>query len=135
MGPFEKALSDFALKAEDALDDVMRETIVKCGEMLYSLSPVDTTRFRSNWYYNAGSPSLSWRPEQYNVASVNGLADVPVDAAKFTHFLTNRAPYGPALERGHSQQAPQGFVVLTTLAFKDIVHNAARKVAAGGAIS
>lgn len=133
---FSDQLTAFARKAEAAVDQAVREVVFQCGLMLVRLSPIDSGAFSANWRYGLMTPDLHWNPEERNVfgtGNVRGLDDMPKAAAKYTHHLSNAAPYGPALERGSSNQAPQGMVVLTTLAFDDIVNNAARKVRAGGA--
>lgn len=134
MGPFEKALTDFAIKAEKAIDQTVREVVFECGRTLIVLSPVDTSSFVSNWYYAENKQGTLYQPEARNRFEVNFISDMPAKgASRVAHFIYNRAPYGPALERGHSQQAPQGFVVLTTLAFPNIVANAATRARARGA--
>ena len=133
MAGFSDTITAFAARAETAVDQTVREVVYQCGEMLVRLSPRDTTAFVSNWRYGLMTPDTRWRPEARNHFAVNDLDAMPKAAAKFTHIVSNAAPYGPALERGSSQQAPMGFVILTTLAFDDILANAARKVKAGGA--
>lgn len=133
MAGFSDTITAFAAKAPEAVDQVVREVVYQCGEMLVRLSPIKSGAFVSNWRYGLMTPDTRWRPEQTGVREVNDLDAMPKSAAKFTHLISNAAPYGPSLERGSSQQAPQGFVILTTLAFDDILHNAARKVKAGGA--
>lgn len=128
---FSDQLSVFAKKAEAAIDQTVREAVYQCGLSLVRLSPVDTSRFQSNWRYGLMTPDNFFDENARNVRFVHDMGDAPKAASRFVHFITNAAPYGPALERGHSQQAPQGMVVLTTLAFEDIVSNAARKARAG----
>lgn len=127
MAAFSSQLSAFAMQAEAAIDQVMRETINEVAQSVIALSPVDTGRFRSNWYYYLEAPGREYRPEIYTTYQVNNLDTVPKQAARGTHYIVNRTPYGPFLERGSSDQAPQGMLVLTQLAFPDIVMNAARK--------
>lgn len=127
MAGFSDQLSAFALKAENAVDQVMREVVYDVGRTVWNLSPVDTTRFRSNWYYAPLSPGFQYNPDARNKPEVNNLEDVPKKASRVDHYITNRTPYGPYLERGSSQQAPQGMIVLTQLSFPNIVANAARK--------
>lgn len=134
MGPFEKALTAFAIKAEGAIDQTVREVVFECGRTLIALSPVDTSSFASNWYYSAVSPGTLYQPDARNRFELNRADKMPSKGAgRIAHFIYNRAPYGPALERGHSKRAPQGFVVLTTLAFPNIVANAATRARVRGA--
>lgn len=134
MAGFSDTLTAFALKAERAIDQTVREVVYQCGTTLINLSPRDTTAFVSNWRYGLMTPDTRWRPEARNHFAVNELDAMPKAAAKYTHFVSNAAPYGPALERGHSQQAPYGVVGLTILAFNDIVANAARKAQERGGV-
>lgn len=134
MAGFSDTLTAFALKAERAIDQTVREVVYQCGTTLINLSPIDTGAFVSNWRYGLMTPDTRWNPAQTKVRVVNELDAMPKAAAKYTHFVSNAAPYGPALERGHSQQAAYGMVGLTILAFNDIVANAARKAQERGGV-
>lgn len=126
-GSFAAQLEAFARESKDKADQVVRETVMEIGERLITRSPVDTGAFRGNWNYG-----LETRDAFFNDARIgrelNNLEELPKSAAGFIHFVSNAAPYGPALERGHSQQAPQGLVALTALEFEAIVDGAALKV-------
>jgi hypothetical protein len=125
---FVGALSTFALQGREAMDQVVREVVYQCGLTLVRLSPIDTGRFSSNWNYGLETPDTRYNAEEYNVRFVNYMGEMPNKAGGYTHFITNATPYGPYLERGSSDQAPQGMVGLTVAAFSDIVHVAAMKV-------
>lgn len=130
MASFSDQLTAFAKKAPERVDQIVREVVYQVGLSVIRLSPIDTGAFVSNWRYGLMTPDTRWNPAQTGARFVNNMGDMPKAAAKFTHYVTNAAPYGPALERGHSRQAPMGMVVLTVLAFDDIVANATRKARA-----
>lgn len=79
-------------------------------------SPVDTGFFRANWQVNIGQ-----RPDgviqSYDLAGgatiTRGLAVIQQAQPGDEIWISNAVVYGPALENGHSQQAPQGMVRLT----------------------
>ena len=127
MGGFSDQLTAFALKAENRVDQIVREVVYQVGLSVVRLSPIKSGAFVSNWRYGLMTPDTRWNPAQLSIRFVTGMDRMPKAASKFTHTISNAAPYGPALERGHSKQAPLGMITLTKLAFEDIVANAARK--------
>ena len=66
-----------------------------------------------------------------NERFVHNYEELPADLLNFRHFITNALPYGPALERGSSAQAPQGFAGLTAVEWPNIVSFAVGKVGGG----
>lgn len=124
---FELQLSNFAKNAGEKSDAAVRTVVLEIGARLIARSPVDTGRFRSNWNYSLNAPTAE-TTEQTGELFVNHLAALPTTgAASATHFLQNNLPYGPALEYGHSKQAPLGIVGLTVLEFNGIVDDAAKR--------
>jgi hypothetical protein len=130
MGQFGDKIRQFATIVEERADDVVTEAIQEVGRRLITRSPVDTGRFVSNWRYQAGAPNILFEDAVRHVRVVNDIGDIAQPATAFVHFVSNSAPYATALERGHSKQAPQGFVGLTGLEWQSIVAAAAIKVAA-----
>lgn len=123
-GPFEIALRKFAKTAGDNADAVIRKTVLEVGARLIKRSPVDTGRFRSNWFYSFSAPSGK-ATEQTGVLVVQDLATMPTPAIGEIHYITNNLPYAWRLENGWSKQAPIGMVGLTALEFQSIVSEAA----------
>lgn len=126
-GEFKLALSQFAAKAGDNADKAVRGVVLEIGSRVVVRSPVDTGRFRSNWFYSRGGPT-SDTTAQTGVTSVNGADVVSGKAAGDVFYIQNNLPYAWALERGHSKQAPAGMVGLTVLEFSGIVDQAVREV-------
>jgi hypothetical protein len=128
MAGFADQISQFTVTALGAADDVVAEAVQEIGRRLIERSPVDTTRFQSNWNYAAGAPDIDENPDARNVGTVNNIGAIPDKASAFTHFISNSLPYATALERGHSKQAPQGMVGLTAMEFPSIVNVAFERV-------
>lgn len=126
-GPFEMALRQFAERAGANADRAVRGIVLEIGSRLIYRSPVDTGRFRANWFYsfNALDPTAT---EGVGSTTVNGIEGVPEQAARGVHYIQNNLPYAMALERGHSPQAPGGLVGITVAVFDGIVDRAAAEV-------
>lgn len=95
----------------------MRRTVLEMGSEMVRLSPVDTGRFRSNWFYGGASTT--------DVADSSGAASVGRIAAGVaawqpgeTMLVTNSLPYARRLENGWSGQAPAGMVRVTIADFQ-----------------
>lgn len=128
MASFAAQLEAFARESKEKADDLVRETVLEIGERVIARSPVDTSAFQSNWNYGLETRDAFFSKEKTGRRELNNLEELPRAAAGFVHFISNAAPYGPALERGSSTQAPQGMVALTALEFESIVEGAALKV-------
>jgi hypothetical protein len=128
-GQFELALSQFAAKAGDRADQVVRQVTLEVASRIIVRSPVDTGRFRGNWRLGVGGPvSGTTELTDRDGGATNGAiaAALPAKAAGTVLYLTNNLPYAWALEHGHSKlQAPNGMVALTVLEFAAIVDKAA----------
>jgi hypothetical protein len=114
------------------MNRVLRGAIEEAGERLIKRSPVDTGRFRSNWRYGLTTPDL-FANKATAEWFVHNLEEIPADLLGFRHFITNALPYGPALERGSSTQAPQGFAGLTAVEWPNIVAFVVARV--GGSVN
>ena len=128
MGSFSAALEAFARDSKDKADMLVRDVVLEIGDRLIQRSPVDTSAFQSNWRYGLETRDAFFSKTLVGRKELNNLEELPKAAAGFIHFVSNAAPYGPALENGHSGQAPQGMVRLTALQFDSIVEAAALKV-------
>lgn len=129
MGSFADQLAQFAAETGAKADGVVAEVVQEIGRRVIARSPVDTSAFQSNWNYGLETRDAFFSDKRLKNKTLNNLEELPKSAAGFVHWVSNAAPYGPALERGHSRQAPQGMVALTQLEFGQIVEQAALKVA------
>lgn len=84
-------------------------------------------RFRANWQISTGAPDLS---TTQNTDAQGGQTVLAAAAAlersigNAPIWITNNLPYGPALERGWSQQAPAGMVATTVNSFRTYLNGA-----------
>jgi hypothetical protein len=129
-GPFELQLQAFTKKAGDNADVAVRKVVLDVGARLVMRSPVDTGRFRSNWFYSEAAPSSKatlgvGSPEMQDAGALTK------DAAGKVHYVMNNLPYAWRLENGYSKQAPAGMVGLTVVEFQGIVSKAAGEARSG----
>lgn len=124
----------FAEKAKKNPEIVMRQVSMKLFSAIILGSPVDTGRFRNNWFAAAGpTPSV----ETTNYAGKEGYAAIArmskvVNGSRelgWTELtLTNNLPYAQRLEYGWSQQAPFGMVRVNIARFQQLINEEAAKV-------
>lgn len=123
---FAQQMADAKVTVRADMSQVLRLAIIEAGERLVTRSPVDTGRFKSNWRYGLTTPDL-FTTEKTGERAVQNLDEMPADLLGFQHWITNALPYGPALERGSSKQAPNGFAGLTAVEWPNIVNLAVRQ--------
>ena len=142
-------MSDFALdvskwvaKAKMAPERVVRSVTIKLWSAVIKGSPVDTGRFRGNWFASGGTPSseVSQTMDKTGGATINNATQVVVGIADWTNMtLTNNLPYaeviefggypgdGPNTVGGFSKQAPQGCVRVNVARFQQLINEEAAK--------
>lgn len=125
MASFSKDISEFVKLTGLTGELVLRKVALDTFAVLLKLSPVDTGRFRANWRVGINrvnydtSAAGKGEPGKYEGDPKGGTeitdretvqANDKLLQAKWrdTIWLTNNLPYAPALERGHSKQAPVG---------------------------
>lgn len=142
MADFMDTINRWVEETETNLDDILQTIVIKVGESVIRLSPVDTGRFRGNWQLSLdrGSDSSLLRYDQSGQQTINALASI---ATSFTAgqvaYIQNHVLYGNDLEyglyngptkkvtdEGFSRQAPAGMVRITELQFASIVADAVR---------
>jgi hypothetical protein len=89
-------------------------------------------RFRANWQYGYGKPTLTTLPGvdpsgQATLARIQ--AGVMSNPAAGVHYVVNNLPYTRPLEyEGHSSQAPAGMVRVTVAEFRSYIEQAIRSL-------
>lgn len=77
-------------------------------------TPIDTGKAQGNWQVGIGKPLLRQvhNPARFGAAHAVLIADHKLFNYKgnATIHVTNNLPYIGALDRGHSKQAPKGFI-------------------------
>ncbi len=134
MAGFADSVAAYGEDVKAGLSEWTRQTIFEVGRRVIARSPIDTGRFVSNWNYSLMTPDRG-TTERVDIRTVNYLEDIPTESIGFIHYITNALPYGPALERGHSGQAPQGMVALTQLEMPQIAREAAKSAIVLGGLA
>jgi hypothetical protein len=134
MAGFSLDVSNWIAKAGKRADLVLRKVALDLFTRVIMRSPVDTGRFRGNWQVAIGSVpdgvlDLDDKSGTATISAASATA-AGVKAGEII-YLVNNLPYGPSLERGHSQQAPTGMVGITVAEFQAAVGSAAASVRGG----
>lgn len=128
---------DIGLWARDAGKNtakVVRAIEISLSTKIIMKSPVDTGRFRGNWYPSVNQPTRAVNPDFEDKTGANAIARV----AHFVHalgeqfhvyYIANNLPYAWPLEEGWSKQAPEGMVRTTIAEFNRVVQQEAQNVA------
>lgn len=116
-------------ETETKIDDVLQTIVLKIGNSVVTLSPVDTGRFKGNWQLSIDT-GTSASILRYDQEGNTTLADMASKVNTFTAgqvaYIQNHVIYGQDLEQGYSRQAPDGMVMITEAKFLRIVDEAVR---------
>lgn len=125
-------IRSWARDAETRMVDVIRAIELSVSVKVIMKSPVDTGRFRGNWYPSVGSPSATMSLEGFDKGggtTIQRTRDFINGQTPFHAFyLTNNLPYAWPLEEGWSQQAPQGMVRTTIAEFNSVVRQETQRI-------
>jgi serine protease inhibitor len=127
MDNFMDTINGWIEETEEKIDDCLQTIVLKLGENVVTLSPVDTGRFKGNWQLSIDTTTsaslLREDPDGYLA-----LADMARTANSFTAgqvaYIQNHVLYGYDLEYGSSKQAPDGMLRITAARFVRIVNEA-----------
>lgn len=142
MGNFSNQIAEFNIDFSNLSDNVFRVTVIKFFSQIVQASPVDTGRFRANWFATISTPSTRVQPDSKKTEDqVNQriVRKVNVSVGKRIFYLTNNLPYaeviefggypdGPKVKKGFSRQAPKGVVRVTAKNFSRIFNENARRL-------
>lgn len=140
-GSFAVQIRRFAEKAGRNMDQVVRHTTISIANSVVEKSPVGNPdlwkglapagyvggRFRANWQFGEGAPDTSTITDTDSAGGTTKTrlaTAIGATGAGGVTYISNSLPYGPALERGHSTQAPSGIVEVTAIEFNDYVRQA-----------
>lgn len=128
MAEFTDVINRWVEETQVAMDETLQTIIMKIGESVVRLSPVDTGRFKGNWQLTIDSMASSSLLREDKEGSMT-LADMASVVNGFTAgqiaYIQNHVLYGYDLEYGSSKQAPDGMVRITEALFERIVAEAA----------
>lgn len=105
---------EWAAKEQD-IDDLVHEIALETTRRITLKSPVDTGRFRSNWFVSVNSPNGMTTTQIRSAEQVVLEADVALGAVDNIPmvYIQNNLPYANRLENGWSKQAPAGMVAVS----------------------
>jgi hypothetical protein len=136
---FSKKIEAFAKRAKENPEKAVRAIGFGLLKRVVELSPVDTGRFRNNWFVQFdthpqttgayagrnekgqfnGSGAVVQRGQEQLKSFVLGMPHI---------YILNHLPYSIALEYGHSKQAPEGMVRITAAEFKKIFNDVVAEI-------
>jgi len=142
MSDFSLDVANFAKAFEDGAEKAIRGTVIQLSASFVDSSPVDTGRFRANWFLTGQQQSAqvtaSTDPSGAKTKqTMEGKALSIKDWSVFT--ITNNLPYanvieyggygdGPLTTAGFSKQAPQGVVRVNIKRFNQLLEKEARRL-------
>lgn len=107
MGWKGKRPTDFSFDVSKTAEDKVKKIAMEVVQSLVVSSPVDTGAYRASHIVSIGSGDYGVREPE-----TNAVQDAAIQAVKFKLgnliYIQNNKSYGPRLENGWSDQAPQG---------------------------
>jgi len=130
----------FKKKTDESMDKVTRRTVIGLGISVINYNPVGTPATTGVAGYKGGHSRGNWQYglNQIPANEIEGfdpsgsdtishiIGSVPKKAGGHIHYIINNTSYIIPLERGSSQQAPQGMRDRTILDFQQIAREAIR---------
>lgn len=148
-GAFSAKVAAFAEMAKDLTDETIGNVVGELFSRIVVRSPVGNPSlwegkapkyyvggtFRANWRVTYGEPETVFLTREKGYFPIqNGeeaIATIEAGRGQRTWQIYNNAPYGLALEYGHSTQRPTGLVKLTVMEFPQILVDAVMKAREG----
>jgi len=135
MASFANQIRQFNIDFSRLSNRVVRVATIKLFGRIVKVSPVDTGRFRANWFATIGAASSQTSfTSQASESEVNSRIEAVINGAAGANvfFLTNNLPYaeviefggygdGPKTVGGFSKQAPAGVVRITVMEFSRLL--------------
>jgi len=142
MADFSDVLNEWIESVEVKMDDIFQTIVIKVGEKVVRISPVDTGLFRGNWQLTVDEETsgVLAREDQTGDSTVAAIASKAnkLTAGQVAYILnhieygydleygTYNGPTAKVTEEGFSRQAPEGMVRVTEAEFTSIVNEAVR---------
>lgn len=127
---FRSDFAKFVAKAKGNASQVVRKVCIGLSTSVIKKSPVDTGRFRGNWFAGYSMPTEI--TDRTDISGGGSIEAATATALKLnmgdTFYLVNNLPYAQRLEYGYSTQAPSGMVRISVTEFETFVHNAVQEL-------
>ena len=130
---FQRALNALGTQVqEDVFNKIIKKALFDLLKEIIRTTPIDTGRARGSWMID--TEWKDWKlPEGDHIGSVvESTVKALPDSDRYVIY--NNLEYIQALENGHSQQAPSGFVAQALAAIGNHVAKAARAAGYEGTI-
>ena len=126
MSTFELDLRRFKKKIEGRAKLVVQKVALDIDKGVVLQTPVDTGRARGGWNVGINNVNLSDTGEDKSGAKTIAENESTITRADHSDaiFISNNVDYIEELEKGSSDQAPQGMVAKTLRRFPQIVRKA-----------
>lgn len=116
---FEADITRFIGKTEKSTEQAVRKIVIELLSKVVLKSPVDTGRFRGNWYasINYASDAVSASVDKSGASTI-GRGNAVINGFRIGDaaiYLANNLPYAYRLETGYSKQAPNGMARLSVM--------------------
>ena len=122
-------ISDWVKQAKEDGDKILRKVTLDLFSRVVLRSPVDTGRFRNNWYPAIGKP-VSQTNEGVDPSGAKAISRISSTVSGAVAgdqiYMSNSLAYAWRLETGWSKQAPAGFVGITVLEFQSLLSRASK---------
>lgn len=142
MSDFALDVANFAKAFGDEAEKAIRGTVIELSASFVDQSPVDTGRFRANWFLTGQQPSVqvTASTDQSGAKTKQAIKGKALSIKDWSVFtITNNLPYanvieyggygdGPNTSGGFSKQAPQGVVRVNIKRFNQLLEKQARRL-------
>lgn len=130
---FQRALNALGTQVqEDVFDKIVKKALFDLLKEIIRTTPIDTGRARGSWMIDTEWSGWQLPPGDFKGEVVAATVDALPDSERYVIY--NNLEYIQALENGHSQQAPSGFVAQALAAIGNHVAKAARAAGYEGTI-
>lgn len=137
MRGFKKRINDIAVGVEKNSNAMVSKTVITVASAVALRTPVDTGRARANWRTNIGGPLVapvsSFPSGKKGSTGAAAAGQVISDATSKMEgykqggvpvYISNNLPYIDRLNKGHSKQAPAGFIESAIMAGLNAIRKA-----------
>ena len=100
---FSGDVKEFAIKVNSANEKIIRGTVIAFYGDIIKASPVDSGRFRANWFVDGLNPStrVTDKTDKNGSATTIRVTNEVLNKRDFTAFtMTNNLPYSEVIEFG-----------------------------------
>lgn len=137
MRGFKKRITEIAVGVEQNANATVRKTVITVASAVALRTPVDTGRARANWRTNIGGPLVApvttFPAGKKGSTGAAAAGQVINDATSKMEgykrggvpvYISNNLPYIDRLNKGHSKQAPAGFIDAAVMAGLNAIRKA-----------